>query len=116
MRTIPQYIYLFIYILIPPKFDFRPKSTYRPKGSIYKGQARLPLGLLPDSETNARLYVQENGKVRFGVSPTHALLKPLLGYIASLYTHILRICKPLMSSTNYRLTRAYTRRILIRGK
>ena len=116
MRTIPQYIYLSIYILIPLKFDFRPKGTYRPKGSVCEEQARLPLGLLPDSETNARLYVQETGKVRFSVSPAHTSPKPPLGYIASSYAHTLRICKPPMSSTNYRPTRAYARRMLTRGK
>ena len=50
-------IYLCIYILIPPKFNFRPKGTRRPKGSVYKGQAWLLLELLPDLETNARLYI-----------------------------------------------------------
>jgi hypothetical protein len=50
-------IYLYIYILIPPKFAFRPNSTYRPKGSVCEGQLRPLLGLMPDLETNAYLYI-----------------------------------------------------------
>jgi hypothetical protein len=117
-RHTPIYlsIYMFIYILIPPKFDFRPKGTRRPKGSVWEEQARLLLGLLPDSETNARLYIQETGKVRLYIGPAHASPKPPLGYIASSYAHTLRICKPPMSSTNHRLTRAYAGRMLMREK
>jgi hypothetical protein len=81
---------------------------------VCEEQARLPLGLLPDSETNARLYIQETGKVRLYIGPAHASPKPPLGYIASLYAHTLRICKPLMFSTNHRSTRAYARRMLMR--
>lgn len=98
------------------EFDFRPKGTRRPKGSVWEEQARLPLGLLPDSETNTRLYIQETGKVRLYIGPAHASPKPPLGYIASSYAHTLRICKPPMSSTNHRLTRAYAGRMLMREK
>jgi hypothetical protein len=116
MRTIPQYIYISIYILIPPKFDFRRKGTGRPKGSVCEEQARLPLGLLLDSETNARLCIQDTGKVQFYIGPAHASPKPPLGYIASSYAHTLRICKPPMSSTDHRSTGAYARRMLMREK
>ena len=116
MRTIPQYIYLSTYILIPPKFDFRPKGICRPKGSMCKEQARPPLGLLPDSETNARLYIEDTGKVRLRISPAHAPLKPPLDYIASSYAYTLRICQPPISSTNHRLLRASAKHMLIRKK
>ena len=109
-------IYLSIYILIPPKFNFRPKGTYRPKGSVQEEQVRLLLGLLPDLEMNAYLYIQETRKVQLYIGPVYIPLKPLLGYIASLYAYILYIYKPLISSTNYRLIYAYARRILIREK
>ena len=107
-------IHLYIYILIPLKFNFRPKGTCRPKGSVYKGQARPLLELLPNSEINARLYIQDTSKVRLYIGPAYVLPTPPLGYIASLYAYTLRIYKPLISSTNYRLTHAYARRMLMR--
>jgi len=67
MRAILQYIYisiyLSIYIFIPPKFNFKPKGTYRLKGSIWEEQARLPLKLLLDLKMNTYLYIQETGKI-----------------------------------------------------
>ena len=103
-------MYLYTY---SPKFDFRPKGICRPKSSIYEEQARLPLGLLPDLETNAHLYVQDTGKVQLCISPAHAPPKPPLDYIASLYSHTLCICKPPMSSTNHRVLRACAKHMLI---
>ena len=83
---------------------------------MYKEQVRLLLGLLPDLETNARLYVQDTGKVRLCISPAHAPPKPPLDYIASSYSHTLRICKPPMSSANHRLLRACAKHMLIKKK
>ena len=109
-------IYISIYILIPPKFDFRPKGTGRPKGNMCKEQAQLPLGLLPNLEMNTHFYIQDTGKVQFYIGPAHLSPKPPLGYIASSYTHTLCICKPPMFSVNHKSTHAYARCILMQEK
>ena len=67
-------------------------------------------------EINTYLYIQETGKVQLYIGPAYALPKPLLSYITSLYAYTLRIYKPLMSSTNYKLIYTYTGYMLIREK
>jgi len=106
-------IYTSIYIFIPPKFNFKPKNIYKPKGNIYKKQALPLLKLLPNSETNIYFYIQDIGKIQFYIGFAHTSPKPPLNYIASLYAYTLHICKPLISFINYKSIYIYIKHILI---